>query len=675
MKTKRYIAFYIVMAVSFIVLATRLVNLQLANGAYYRLKSDLRTEHSIELLAPRGEILDRNGRPIVSNRTGYNVYILSNRDRTQKELNTLIKNLYGIMSESVSVDYSVLPIVEENGKYAFYPDEKVVSSWKEKNGVSSSETAESLMNNFIEKYEISSDYTVKEKVFITATRINMVEKGFSMSSPYLFMEDVPIEKITVIKEQEEKFSDVSVITQPIRTYPYGALGAHMLGRVGIINSEEYESNKDSGYSINSHIGKSGIEKYLEEYLRGENGAGSTLRNAAGSSTGQSVIKQPVSGRNVTLTIDLDMQLACEEALRDTILEISAAATDADSGRDANAGSIVVIDVNTGDVLAMASYPTYEIETFTQDYNSLIENPANPLFNRALAGTYSPASTFKLLVGAAALEEGIITPDERIYDSGKYTYFKDYQPGCWIYNQKGTTHGYINVAEAIRDSCNVFFFDVGRRLGIDKIVSYAKKFGFGQKSGIELADEERSGVIASTENRESSGGIWYPGDVCQTAIGQSDTLVTPLQLANYIATIANGGTRYRPHLIRSIENENKTPGDEIKPEILDTIRMDEATRTAITEGMRRVVTEGTAQEAFAGCDVAVAAKTGSAQTSGSYTNGVCVAYAPYDKPQIAIACVIEKAGSGSRTANVVRKVVDAYFDNAEDNDMITNALTR
>ena len=675
MKTKRYIAFYVLLIVSFMVIGARLVDLQISKGSYYREKSDSRSLRSIELLAARGEILDRNGRPIVSNRTGYSVYILSNSDRDSSELNKLIDDLTKVIPDSKDEKDKILPITVSDNKYEFVADEELVKTWKSKNEFKKTESASSVMKTLLEKYEISSKYTKEEACNIAAVRFDMGIKGFSATSPYLFEEDVAIEEISVIKEQGEKFSNVSVVTQPIRTYPYPSLGVHMLGRVGVINSEEYEANKDSGYSMNSYIGKSGIEKIMEEYLRGENGAGSALHNSGGYSMGQSVDKQPVTGRNVTLTIDVDMQIACEEALEKTIREINANATGADDGRDADAGSIVVIDVNTGDILAMASYPDYSIETFNQQYNELLEAPGKPLFNRSLAGTYSPASTFKLLVGTAALEEDIITPDEKILDTGKYTYFKDYQPGCWIYNQSGGTHGYLDVSEAIRDACNVFFFDVGRRLGIGKINDYAKKFGFGQKSGIELDEEEKSGVVANPKNREKSGGTWYPGDVCQTAIGQSDTLVTPLQLANYIATIANGGTRYRPHLIKSIENPDKTSGTEIEPEVLAKVDMDKSTQKAITEGLRKVVTEGTAKTAFDGCSVSVAAKTGSAQTSGKYTNGVCVAYAPYDKPQIAIACVIEKAGSGARTSAAVRKVVDSYFDNSEENNMSKNVLTR
>lgn len=675
MNNRRYIFFYVLLSFTFILFLFRLINLQVANGSYYREKSDSRTIRSVELIAPRGEILDRNGREIVSNRTGYNVYILKNNDKTAAETNRVISNLFKVVSEN-AIEKSTLPIDFVDQKFVFNVDKNKASDWKKANGYKKGDSAGTVIKALCEKYEISQEkYSEKEIISIASARLDMRNRGFSQSSPYLFAEDVPITEISVIKEQTEKFSDVSVITQPVRYYKYASLGAHMLGRVGVVSPEEYEKNKENGYSINSHIGKDGIEKLMEEYLRGENGSGSVQQTAGGYSSGQNVSKQPIGGRNIRLTIDLDMQIACENALSQTIAEISAASDNAQGGRDADAGSIVAIDVNTGDILAMASYPSYEIENFNSNYNELLQNPSKPLFNRALSGTYTPASTFKILVAAAALEEGIITTDEKILDTGKYTYFSDYQPGCWIYNQTGGTHGYLNVSEAIRDSCNIFFFETGRKLTIEKINEYAKHFGLGQKSGIELSADEKSGVIASPQNRKENGGIWYPGDTCQTAIGQSDTLVTPLQLANYIATVANGGTRYRPHLIKSVENIDGSIKNETQSEILDKVNLKEENRKAIVEGMRMVVTQGTADSAFAGCTTSVAAKTGSAQTSGVYTNGVCVAYAPYENPTVAIACIIEKAGSGSRAAKAVRKVIDSHFDTTEDKDMQKNTLTR
>ena len=676
MKTRRYYAFYAGFIFVSVLIVSRLFNLQITNGNYYRLKSDSRTVRSVELVAPRGEILDRNGRAIVSNRTGFNVYILENSEKSADEFNKVISNLFKTVSSAKSSVSSSLPICVKDAGYAFSVSDDAAKAWKKENGFNKNDSAKKVMESLCKKYSISKDlYSNEEALYIAATRINMVSRGFSKTSPYLFSEDVPIEEISVIKEHPENFRDVSILTQPVRSYPYKTLASHMLGRVGMISPQEYEENKKNGYTINSSIGKDGIEKLLEEYLRGENGSGLVEQTENGYSISQNVDVAPINGRNVNLTIDLDMQLACEQALDETIKTIAAEGETADKGRDADAGSIVVIDVNTGDILAMASYPSYNITTFAKDYNELLENPSKPLFNRALAGTYSPASTFKLLVGAAALEEEIITPQEEIQDTGKYTYFKDYQPGCWIYNQSGGTHGYLNVSEAIRDSCNVFFFDVGRRLSIETIDDYAEKFGFGQNSGIELSSEEKKGVVAGPENRKKNNLPWYPGDVCQTAIGQSDTLVTPIQLANYIATIANGGTRYKPHLIKSIENSDGTISTETQPEILEKIELSEENRKAIVEGLRMVVTEGTAKNAFAGCEVSVAAKTGSAQTSGVYTNGVCIAYAPYEQPRIAVACIIEKAGSGARVAQAVRKVVDTYFDTEQDADLQTNKLTR
>ena len=672
MKPRRYIAAYTLFCIVIFVMVMRLVNLQIANGNYYREKSDTRTVRSVELIAQRGEILDRNGRPIVTNRTAYNVYILSSRNRTAAELNDIIYKLSVTIKDYKEYVKSILPIEIGEGAYRFI-DEKA-DKWKSDNGIEENLTAGETVEFLKSRYDIAG-YSMEDTLSVAGTRLNMTNRGFSMASPYLFMEDVPIEEICIIKEQSEKFPNVSILTQPVREYPYKSLGAHMLGRVGLISAEEYEKNSENGYTINSNIGKSGIEKYLEDYLRGENGSGNVEQSNDGYSLGQSVENSPVSGRNVNLTIDIDMQVACEEALKETVNNIRNSAGSVEGGSSADAGSMVVIDVNTGDILAMASYPSYEVTTFTENYNLLLNNPSKPLFNRALAGTYSPASTFKLLVGTAALEEGIITRDDTIFDTGKYTYFKDYQPACWIYNQTGATHGYVNVSQAIRDSCNVFFFDVGRRLGIETVDKYAEKFGFGQPSGIELADEEKTGVVAGPENRKKNGGIWYPGDVCQTAIGQSDTLVTPVQLANYIATISNGGTRYRPHLIKSIQNADGTISEETFPEILDTVSITPENHEAIIRGMRMVVTEGTAQKAFAGCKVSVAAKTGSAQTSGSHTNGVCVAFAPYEEPRIAIVCIIEKAGSGSNVAQAVRKVVDSYFNYEDENDIETNTLTR
>ena len=496
-----------------------------------------------------------------------------------------------------------------------------------------------------------------------SVRLDMEERGFSASAPYSFGTDVSIDVITSIKEQSASFNGVSVVVQPVRDYAAPGLATHVLGRVGNISREEYEEKRGQGYTINSMIGKQGLEQYLESYLRGTDGRSAVDQTTGGISIGSSIESPAINGRNVTLTLDLELQKTAEEALRDTVNDLS------DGGAPCDAGAVVVLDVTNGDVLATASYPTYNVEDFNSSYSYLLENPAHPLINRAIMGTYTPGSTFKPCTAIAALETGVITVDEEIVDTGKYTYYKDYQPGCWLYNQSGDTHGSENVSEAIRDSCNVFFYETGRRLGIDALAEYAKKFGFGSKTGIELESEESSGSISSPQNREKRGGTWYPGDVLQAAIGQCDTLVTPIQLASYTAAIANGGILYRTHLVKSIQGTDTESEIVTKPEELSRIDIEPEIYEAVTKGMRMVVTEGTARSAFEGCKVAVAAKTGSAQITENLTNGVYIAYAPFDKPQIAVACVMEKAGGGSGAAPVVRAIIDKYFEDEQETEVI------
>ena len=530
------------------------------------------------------------------------------------------------------------------------------------------------LNYFAEKYKVT-ETDIGYRLKITSTRYEMVLRDFSYTTDFTFADNIPMDVITTIKEQQDTYLGINIVTNSTRDYRYPYTATHILGRVGKISAEELETMGEQGYSMTSVIGKQGIEKYAESYLRGINGIASVQQTKDGRSISEDPIEEAVAGNNVTLTIDYDLQYTAEAALYDTIMDIRRNAKDASEGRYADSGAVVAVDINTGEILAMASYPTYDLTTFSQDYAVLLNNSARPLFNRALAGEYSPGSTFKMLVATAALEEGIISPGDVIVDKGIYTYYKDYQPRCWAFRQHGTTHGAVNVTGALRDSCNYFFYEIGRRTTIEKIEEYAKKYGFGQVTGVEIPSEEHDGVIASPTNRKDNpvrtttgrlDSTWYPGDTLQAAIGQSDTLVTPIQLASYVSTIANGGTRYQLHLIKSIEDKNGKTIMESKPEVLDTVYMDDTSYAAITKGMRLVVTEGTGKTAFAGCPVSVAAKSGSAQM-GRYTNGIYVAYAPYENPKIAVAVVMEKSGGGSDAAPVARKVIEKYFANETEYD--------
>ncbi len=667
----RYRVVYIILAVILACFITRLISLQLISGEEYLEQSQKRTTKTKVSEAPRGDILDRYGRVMVTNRMTNSLVIQKVRGQGDEELNALIKSLYTLAESSDHYVSTTFPISYDGGYFWFIFEESEDNphakeyEWKEKYDIPKFASPRETVDVFAELYSVTeSDPEYKLK--ITATRYEMKLRDFSYTTDFTFASNIPMDMITVIKEQQQSFVGATVRTSSTRDYKYPSVATHLLGRVGKISAEELSLMRPDGYNINSLIGKQGIEKYSESYLRGIDGLVGIEQTKEGISLSEYTIENAIPGNNVTLTIDLDLQQTAEEALYETILSVAANAKDASEGRYVDSGSVVVVDVNTGEVLAMASYPTYNTATFNEDYSSLLSNSAKPLINRAIAGEYSPGSTFKMLVAAAALEEGVITPSDVIVDKGIYTFYSDYQPRCWIYRQHGTTHGAINVTGALRDSCNYFFYDVGRRLTIEKIDEYAAKYGLGQSTGIEIPNEEHSGVVASKENRKKNNGIWYPGDTMQAAIGQSDTLVTPIQLAAYVSTIANGGTRYKLHVIKSIEDAAGKTVSETNVQVLDEIKLSDDSCAAITRGMRLVVTEGTGETAFKGCPVAVAAKSGSAQM-GRYTNGIYVAYAPYDNPQIAVAVVIEKCGGGSDAAPVARKVIEKYFAGEIEND--------
>ncbi len=666
---RRFFAARIIVSVCAVMIFCALVKIQLVDGTDYRERSDRRTTRSVVLEAPRGEFYDRYGRDIVTNRSGYSVQVQYDKNRSDEDLNRLLHNLCLIFDHWNQRRNAEIPIEYSDGGYVFAADgasakerKAAEEEWKTDRGFKSDASAGAVVAELKEKYKLDGR-SGQELLDLASVRLDMEERGFSASAPYSFGTDVSIDVITSIKEQSASFNGVSVVVQPVRDYAAPGLATHVLGRVGNISREEYEEKRGQGYTINSMIGKQGLEQYLESYLRGTDGRSAVDQTTGGISIGSSIESPAINGRNVTLTLDLELQKTAEEALRDTVNDLS------DGGAPCDAGAVVVLDVTNGDVLATASYPTYNVEDFNSSYSYLLENPAHPLINRAIMGTYTPGSTFKPCTAIAALETGVITVDEEIVDTGKYTYYKDYQPGCWLYNQSGDTHGSENVSEAIRDSCNVFFYETGRRLGIDALAEYAKKFGFGSKTGIELESEESSGSISSPQNREKRGGTWYPGDVLQAAIGQCDTLVTPIQLASYTAAIANGGILYRTHLVKSIQGTDTESEIVTKPEELSRIDIEPEIYEAVTKGMRMVVTEGTARSAFEGCKVAVAAKTGSAQITENLTNGVYIAYAPFDKPQIAVACVMEKAGGGSGAAPVVRAIIDKYFEDEQETEVI------
>ena len=377
--------------------------------------------------------------------------------------------------------------------------------------------------------------------------------------------------------------------------------------------------------------------------------------------------EPVPGNYLILTIDSDLQRVTEESLAKNIENIRrSSGVKPKDGADCNAGAAAVIDVKTGDALALASHPTYDMSRFDEDYSALLEDEARPMVFRAVNGTYSPGSTFKPLTAIAALQSGNLSISEIIEDKGVYKFYEGYQPTCWIWNEYKMTHGKQNVTAALENSCNFFFYEVGRRLGIDALGKYAEKFGLGVSTGIEL-NEETAGHMASPEYKKQvvqnlTSQDWYGGDTLQAAIGQSYSLFTPLQLANYAATIANGGTRYKVNLIKSVRSSvDGSVVREFEPEVRESIDMDEDVLNAVKQGMKKVADEGSASEVFSNYGVQVGGKTGTAQLGNGSNNAVFIAYAPFDDPQIAVAVVLEHGVRGTNAAQVAKDIFDKYFN--------------
>ena len=491
---------------------------------------------------------------------------------------------------------------------------------------------------------------------------------------YYFAEDVDVDFITRVKELGLK--GVEIETTSVRKYETD-YAAHLLGRVAAMNADEvdYYMGLDDGYTQNDYVGREGAELAFESYLHGTPGEQLVERNEDGKitssqwrvdeETGEPMAPEP--GDNVFLTIDIELQQMVEELLAERVPGLS---------DEVEGAACVVQMVDTGEILAAASYPTFSLTTYSEDYNQNYNDPLKPFLNRAFQGLYPPGSTFKMITAIAGLEEGKIEPNTIIRDLGRYTFWTDVNPPqCWIYRQYRQTHGPVNVTKAIEVSCNYFFYDVGRQVGIDTLDEYAAMFGLGQKTGVELYEE--AGVVGGREFTESLGQTWYEGSVTSVAIGQESTQVTPIQLTNYISTLVNGGTRYSTHLLKTVKSSDFSQVVyEYEPQVQSEINIAPENLNAVTEGMRDLTTgEGSLANAFRNLPFEVGAKTGSAQVSStSNSNAVFVCYAPYDDPEIAISLVVEHGGSGSILASLAAEILAYYFTAPDGQSDITGENT-
>jgi penicillin-binding protein 2 len=643
-----------------IVLLLRLFSLQIINGATYRETSNTRLTRESTIYASRGNITDSSGNLLATVDVGYNLELYKT-NLEDEELNQTLLNIINTLEENGDTYTDTFPININPFEYTISGDK--LAKWKTTYKLSEDATAEEAFYYFKDKYEITTDNVSEIRKIITI-RYRISTEGYSQTRSITIAENISEKSLSMFSEQNAIYGGINIVTTANRTYPNGNLASHILGYIGKISESEYATLKSSGYTINDYTGKTGVEKLFEKYLKGTNGVKQIDMDVDGTVTQEYTEEEAVQGDTLVLTIDSNLQKVTENALIDTINNIKSGSYG--KSYDATKGAIVVMNVKNGEVLAMASYPDYN----PNDISSGKGIGDGDLFNRAISGAYAPGSTFKMLTAITALQEGKIGITEKINDSGPYP--RGHHPACWLYNQSKKTHGYLNVTDALKQSCNFFFYESGYRAGIEQLDRYAKYFGLGVRTGIELPSES-AGILASPEVSESKNETWSVGYTLNAAIGQGDNSFTPIQMARYISTLVNGGERISPTIIRSIKSidgteisksEIQSYSKEIlgyEDEEIENLEISQEYIDVILEGMKDVTSEsgGTAYKIFKNFNITIGGKTGSAQTS-SVTNAWFVGFAPYDDPEIAIAVVIEGGGTGSYAAYAARDVIAQYF---------------
>lgn len=665
----RYNLITILVYIVGIVLIVQLFNLQIVNGKEYRETSNTRLSRETVIKAARGSIKDRTGNMLVTTKMGFNIELYKTKINTTT-LNKTILNTIKILENNNDKYINNLPISIEPFKFTIDDEESQVN-WKKENDIKEDATPEQCFYELKEKYKIEQD-NILEAYKIMVVRYEISRNGYSSIRPVTIAKDVSRESAVKLGEQSIYFPGISATNEPMVSYPSGSLASHILGYVGNITETELDGREDT-YGINDVIGKVGIQYVFEEYLRGKDGIKQLDMSVDGTITDEYITQEAVAGSDVILTIDANLQAATEKALANNIKKIASGGFSKRS--DAKAGAAVIMNVKTGEILAMASYPDYEPELFVNGISQkkLDEyNKGDNIFNRAISGVYAPGSTFKMITAIAGLETGVITPTEKINDIGVYK--KAHEPACWIWNSYGMSHGWLNVTEAIIHSCNYFFYEVGYRATIDNIAKYAKYYGLGEKTNVELPMEEK-GIVATRDKAKERGDEWQIGETLSAAIGQSYNSYTPIQMAKYISMLANGGEPIDVTIVKSINDVN---GNQVSKEDItkfvnaklgltkekkENLNIKKENIDAILKGMKGVTSEegGTAYSTFANFNIELGGKTGSAQTDvQGKINGWFVGFAPYEEPEIAVVVLVENAGSGSYTAEVARDILQEYF---------------
>ncbi len=625
----------------------KLMKIQIVDHEVYTAdKPSVYTEEQT-LHATRGEIKDVRGVPIVENKLGFNVIIQkSTFPEDNREANEVILRIADFLTREGYRYYDSLPMTTEAPFEFTTEDEDDLSYLKSSLGVNVYATAENCMDKFIVDYDIDESYTDKEKRIIAGLRYEMKRRDFSLSNIFTLCEDIDISAVTKIKEMGPEIPGVEILEDAIRTNPVVDVIPHEIGTVGPIYAEEYEELRNKGYFMNDYVGKSGIEKGMEDVLRGKNGICEiTVQNNGVISS--EVTEPAVPGNTVHLTIDSGFQRDVQKILEDFMTYLN---ENDEECFGISKGAIVVLDAKDNDVLALATAPTYRLDDYIENYSEVLNREGTPLVDRATDGLYRPGSTFKTVTATAGLNEGTVTPNSTFYCGTEYRFY-EHTVYCTGYHEN------IAATEAIRVSCNIYFYELSRLLGIDKIIEYAHHYGLGTTLGLESGDSE--GYIAGPETSAMLGVEWYSGGLLQAAIGQEETRITPLQMAVAASTIANRGVRYKPHLVDSIYDYKGNKVDDVPPEVAETIKTNyDYVYPTIINGMigaSHNTPEGEFSLNDLGYDVAI--KTGTPQTTSSErTSTAVIGFAPADDPVIAFSAIIE---DGKNSKYLVRKLIDCY----------------
>ena len=649
----------------------RLIFLQLVNGDDFKSQATNTTDYKFTVTAARGDIVDSRGGRIATSVTGYNV-VLNKLLMGDEDLDGMLQKIVELLRANGESWNDTLLISQPDaaGNYTFTAeegstkDQKALAAMKDNLGLQQYATANDVMEKLVEDYDLAS-YPLSWQRTLGGIHYEMQLQAFSNVNNFIMAENVSEATVATIKEHSLSLPGVEIVETSTRSYEQSTVLPHVLGRVGKITAEKWKVTdengqttyplREKGYNMNDIIGISGLESAYEDELRGKDGVETITRNSDGVIVDTALTTVPEPGHTVQLTIDSRFQKAVDKALAENIDMINRVYNT--GSMKAAAGAAVVLDVKDGSVLAASNYPSFDQNLYATQYSEYSADESLPLFNRALQGLYTPGSTFKPAVAIAALDTGLINRYSTVNCTRVYTYYKDYRPKC---TQHGHGNGPIDVVNAIKWSCNIFFYDVGRRLTSDVYDAYAYKLGLGQRTGVEVSEATGHLTTKNDSNYMESLDI-------QAAIGQGNTVVTPVQLATYAATIANRGTRYRTHFVKAILDSNTGEVlQETQPEVMDVIEDKGETFDLIQQGMIGV---SQTISALANYPYTIACKTGTPQRSegyysGSsyrhYTNTMMIAYGPTEDAQIAIGIVVEYGGGGARAGNLMADIFNAYF---------------